>query len=132
MTGDKCALPHDNEALRDGRATRVVHAEAAGGLLGAGMVYPKGLHSVRDAPLPRLAHLLILVVCICCHLVCRLATVGFDSLHNTVIALPGAWAGLEPSPAVSSDKSVGCFDCQSNDDVKALQLGEVSAGCLLV
>lgn len=89
----------------------MVHAKAAEGLLGAGMVHPKGLHSVRHATLPGLAHLLILVLCTCCHFVCRLAKPGFDGLDNTVVPLPWAWGGLTPGPAKSLDKSVGRFNC---------------------
>ena len=98
LTHDKCALPHDNEALGDGGASGVVCSKAAGVLLG--VVHPEGLHSVRDAALPSLAHLLILLLSACCHLVCRLTRPRFDCLHDTVVALAGAWTSLEPGPAM--------------------------------
>ena len=67
--------------------------------MGLNVVYLKGLHSVRDAPLPSLAHLPILPVSHCFHVICRLAKPRFDSLNDAVVAVAGAWASLEPGPA---------------------------------
>lgn len=71
----------------------------ASGLVGLDMVYPKGLHSVRDAPLVSLAHLPILPVSACFHVVYTLAKLRFDGLDNAVIAVAGAWESLELGPA---------------------------------
>ena len=65
------------------------------GLVGLNVVYPKGLHSLRDAPLPSLAHLPVLPNSHCFHIIYRLAKSRFDSLDDAVIAVAGAWASLE-------------------------------------
>ena len=67
--------------------------------MGLNMVYPKGLHSVRNAPLVSLAHLPVLPNSHCFQFVYRLAKPRFDGLDDAVIAVTRAWEGLELGPA---------------------------------
>ena len=62
-----------------------------------GMVYPKGLHCVRNPSIPSLAQLLILMMRTGSNCICRLSRSACDRFDDTVVAL--ASVGLAPAPA---------------------------------